>query len=209
MDGLTPDSEETRHLLEGLRAGDGSAFGRLFARHRPYLRRLVALRLDRRLRARLDPSDVVQDTQLAAFQRLPDYLQRRPMPFRLWLRKTAQERLVTLSRRHLGAARRAVGREVPLPDRSSLLLAQRFLAGGPSPGEQMDRNELTRLVRRAVAQLPDLDREILLMRNFEELSNREAACVLGLEPSAASRRYGRALLRLRRLLLDLGLGGSS
>src|ERR671923_1650966 len=160
MDGVTPDSDETQHLLDELRAGDGRAFGRLFARHRPYLRRLVALRLDTRLRARLDPSDVVQDTQLEAFRRLPDYLERRPMPFRLWLRKTAQERLLMLSRRHLGAARRGVAREVPLPDRSSLLLAGQFLAAGPSPSEQLDRHELARLVRQAVAELPDLEREM-------------------------------------------------
>src|SRR5205085_8109712 len=209
MDGLTPDSGETQHLLDQLRAGDGRAFGRLFARHRPYLRRLVALRLDARLRPRLDPSDVVQDTQLEALRRMPDYLERRPMPFRLWLRKTAQERLAMLSRRHLAAGRRAVAREVPLPDHSSVSLAQQFLVGGPSPSQRMDRDELARLVRQAVAQLPDLDREMLLMRNFEELSNKEAACVLGLEPSAASQRYGRALLRLRKLLLDRGLRESS
>ena len=209
MDSVTPDSGETRHLLDQLRGGDGGAFERLFARHRPYLRRLVALRLDNRLRPRLDPSDVVQDTQLEALRRMPDYLERRPMPFRLWLRKTAQERLAMLSRRHLGAARRTVAREVPLPEDSSVSLARQFLAGGPSPGQQMERHELARLVRQAVAQLPDLDREMLLMRNFEELSNQEAACVLGLELSAASRRYGRALLRLRKLLLERGLWEAS
>src|SRR4051812_16715090 len=108
MDEVTPESDETQQLLTELRAGDSRAFGRLFARHRPDLLRLVALRLDTRLQARLDPSDVVQETQLEAFRRLQDFLERRPMPFRLWLRKTAQERLVMLSRRHLGAARRAV-----------------------------------------------------------------------------------------------------
>src|SRR5436305_5196136 len=207
MESVTPDSGETQRLLDQLRGGDGRAFEQLFARHRPYLRRLVALRLDARLRPRLDPSDVVQDTQLEALRRMPDYLERQPMPFRLWLRKTAQERLAMLSRRHLGAARRAVAREVPLPDRSSLLLARQFLAGGPAPSHELDRRELARLVRQAVAQLPELDREMLLMRNFEELSNKEAACVLGLQPSAASQRYGRALLRLRKLLLERGLWG--
>src|SRR5689334_12329507 len=118
MDALT-DSAETGQLLNALRGGKPEAFGQLFERHRPSLRRLVAIRLDTRLRNRLDPSDVVQDTQMEAFRRLPDYLRRRPMPFRLWLRKTAQERLLMLSRRHLGAARRAVGREVRLPDQSS------------------------------------------------------------------------------------------
>src|SRR5438552_16794929 len=108
MESVTPDSGETQRLLDQLRGGDGRAFEQLFARHRPYLRRLVALRLDNRLRPRLDPSDVVQDTQLEALRRMPDYLERRPMPFRLWLRKTAQERLAMLARKHLGAARRTV-----------------------------------------------------------------------------------------------------
>src|SRR6266545_4590910 len=157
MDAATPESDETQQLLDELRAGDARAFGRLFALHRPYLRRLVALHLDTRLQARLDPSDVVQDTQLEAFRRLPDYLERRPMPFRLWLRKTAQERLVVLSRQHLGAARRAVAREMPLPEHSSLLLARQFLATGSSPSQQMDRQELARLVRQAIAELPDMD----------------------------------------------------
>src|SRR2546423_1620388 len=116
MNGVTADSDETRQLLDRLAEGNQQAFGPLFARHQPYLRGWVALRLDTRLRARLDPSDVVQDTQLEALRRLPDYLARRPMPFRLWLRKTAQERLLMISRKHLGAARRAVGREVHLPD---------------------------------------------------------------------------------------------
>ncbi len=194
------DSAETQQLLERIRAGDRPAFEQLFARHRPYLRHVVELRLDPRLRPRLDPSDVVQDTQLAAFQRLDDYLRRQPMPFRLWLRQTARERLIMLRRHHLTAARRAAGREGALPERSSLLLAQQLLAREASPSQQWDRREAARLVRDAVAGLADIDREILLMRNFEGLSNREVACVLGLEPGTASRRYGRALLRLREVL---------
>src|SRR5205823_12987705 len=114
MDEPTPDTAETRDLLEQARASDRQAFERLFAQHRAYLRQSVALRLDPKLRPRVDPSDVVQDTQLEAFQRLPDFLQRRPMPFRLWLRKTAQERLLKVRRHHVEAARRSVAREVAL-----------------------------------------------------------------------------------------------
>src|SRR5262245_29964288 len=101
MEHFTPDSAETVQLLEEVRAGQADAFDRLFTRHQDYLRQVVALRLDPRLRPRVDPSDVVQETQLEAFRRLPDFLQRQPMPFRLWLRKTAQERLRMLERRHL------------------------------------------------------------------------------------------------------------
>jgi RNA polymerase sigma-70 factor (ECF subfamily) len=205
MDDPAPDSTETERLLRQLRAGDEGAFDNLFAQHRPALRRFVALRLDPRLRPRVDPSDVVQETQLEAFRRLPDYLERRPMPFRLWLHKTAYERLLKVQRHHAGTARRSVVREVTLPDRSSMLLAQQLLAAGPSPSEQVAQRELVRRIRQAVGQLPDIDREILFMRFFEGQSYHEASCVLGIDAATARKRYGRALLRLRQLLFETGL----
>src|SRR5690349_14528746 len=107
----TPDSEDTRRLLEQVGSGDRQAFERLFERHRTPLRLMIEVRTDARLRARIDPSDVVQETHLEAFRRLPDYLARRPMPFHLWLRKMAYERLLNLRRDHLTAARRSVLRE--------------------------------------------------------------------------------------------------
>ena len=201
----TPDSEDTRRQLERAAAGDPAAFDELFARHRDFLRLVVQLRMDARVRARVDPSDVVQEAQLDAFRRLRDFLDRRPMPFRLWLRNTARERLLKVQRRHLGAGRRDAGRDVPLPERSSLLLAGRLLAGGSTPSQRLDRGETARRVRDAVAALPEADREVLLMRNFEGLSNQEVAYLLGLDPATASKRHGRALLRLRQALLDGGL----
>ncbi len=112
---VKPDSDATRRLLERVQAGEREAVEELFARHRPWLQHLVDLRLEAPLRARLDPSDVVQEAHLEAFRRLPDYLERRPMPFRLWLRKTLKERWRMLERQHLEAARRAIGRELPSP----------------------------------------------------------------------------------------------
>jgi RNA polymerase sigma-70 factor (ECF subfamily) len=200
-----PDPVETDRLLDQVRAGDGSAFDRLFALYRPGLRRFVALRFDPHVGARLDPSDVVQETQLEAYRRMGDYLRRRPMPFPTWLRKTAYERLLKLRRHHVEAARRAVGRELGLPDRSSLLLARPFLDRGSSPSQRLDRGELARRVREALAGLPDRDREVLLMRHVEELPYGEIGCILGLDPAAARQRYGRALLRLRAVLRDAGL----
>src|SRR5215813_3163744 len=117
MDELGPDSTETRGLLERIQAGDDAAFEALFARHREFLRKFVALRLDPDVRARVDPSDIVQETQLEAFDRLRDYLKRQPMPFRTWLRKTAYERMLKAHRHH-AAARRSVKREAVLPSRS-------------------------------------------------------------------------------------------
>ena len=208
MPQVSPDSSETTRLLEQVRDGDRDAFEKLFARHRPYLRQVVSLRLDPKLRARVDASDVVQETHLEAVRRLPDYLERRPMPFRLWLRKTAYERLLMIERHHVDAQRRAVGREVALPDRSSLQLFGQLLAASSTPSQQLSRAELAHRVRQAVARLADIDKEILLMRNLEGLSNHEVAQVLEIAPAAASQRYGRALLRLRKLLLAGGLSES-
>jgi RNA polymerase sigma-70 factor (ECF subfamily) len=209
MDEVVPDSAETLRLLQEVRAGDRLAFEELLARHRPFLHHLIEVRLDPHLRARVDPSDVVQETQLEAFRRLQDYLARAPMPFRLWLRKTACERLLALQRHHLGAARRAVGREVPLPEASSLQVAQQLLAGGSTPSQRLGRAELAAAVRRALGRLSAGDREVLLLRNLEMLSNQEVAHVLAIDPATASQRYGRALLRLRKLLLADGFTESA
>jgi RNA polymerase sigma-70 factor (ECF subfamily) len=188
---------DTECLLRRAGRGEPEAFDRLFARHRAYLLKVVELRLDGRVRARIDPSDVVQETMMEAVRRLPDYLLRRPMAFRLWLRKTAQERLLMAERFHLGSARRSVRREVPLPDGSSAQLARQLLSAGPTPGQHLDHGERARQVHEAVARLSPPDREILALRNLEGLSNLEAAEVLGIAAAAASRRYGRALIRLR------------
>jgi RNA polymerase sigma-70 factor, ECF subfamily len=200
MDEPTPDSAETRGLLEEARKGDRLGFDRLLARHRPDLLQFVALRMDRKLRGRLDPSDVVQDAHLEVHRRLGDFLDRRPMPFHIWLRKTAYERLLMARRQHVEAAQRAVRRERPLPDRSSLLFAQRILARGSTPSQSLGRRELARRVHQIFAELPDIDREILVMRNLEERSYHEIACILDIEPAAARKRHGRALIRLHDLL---------
>jgi RNA polymerase sigma-70 factor, ECF subfamily len=197
-----PDSAETQRLLEQVQAGDAQARDQLLARHRTFLHRIVELRLDPRLRARVDASDVVQEVQLDAFRRLPDYVQRRPMPFRLWLRKTANERLLKIQRRHVEAGRRAVGRELPLPTESSLVLGRQLLASGSTPSQHLDRSEVARRVRQTVARLSETDREVLVMRNFEGLSNAEIGFLLGLDADSVSKRHGRALLRLRKLLLE-------
>lgn len=202
---LGVDSSATRRLLDQVRDGEPGAVDRLLTRHRKYLRQVVALRIDPQLRARVDPSDVVQEAQMEAVRRLDGYLTKPALPFRLWLRQITYDRLLMLRRQHVGAARRTVTRDVALPDRSSLVLAEQLLAPGATPSEQLARRELARRVQQALAALPEAEREILLMRNFEGLSNQEVAKVLQLTPAAASQRYGRALLKLRKLLLANGL----
>jgi RNA polymerase sigma-70 factor (ECF subfamily) len=202
---LRPDSDQTRRLLDDLRQGDRSALGALLARQRSAMREQVALHLDLRMAARADPSDVVQDAQADLTRRIDDFLARDPMPFHLWARKTVYERLLDLHRHHLRRAKRAAGREVPLPERSSLLLARPLIDNGPSPSQRVAARELAGRVARAVAGLTEADREVLLMRHAEGLPFGEVAMLLGVEPAAARKRFGRALIRLQGALAREGL----
>ena len=190
---LSTDSSSTNELLQRVVRGDQAAVDRLMQQHRQYLRRLVEVRMEAALCQRLDPSDVVQETLLAASQRIEDFLQRRPCSFRVWLRSTALERLVDARRRHQ-AQKRNLQRDLAITDASSMALAQYIL--GPRPSEQMARREQMERVRTAMAQLAKSDCEILTMRHAEELTNAEVADVLHIDPKTASKRYGRALRRL-------------
>ena len=194
------DGPETLNLLARVRQGDDHAIEELLARHREALLRFVGLRLDARLNPRLDPSDVVQEAQLEVVRHIRDYLRREPMPFWLWLHRTTYQNLVRLRRVHLLAARRSVEREVALPDASSILLAHKLFAGDPSPSQHLVDEEIRRRVREALSQLDEIDREVLQLRAFEGLENDEVARVLDLGPGTASKRYGRALIRLRHAL---------
>jgi RNA polymerase sigma-70 factor (ECF subfamily) len=205
MDEVILNSAETDRLLQRAQAGDRQAFEELFARHRSYLHQVIAVRLDSRLRQRLDPEDVVQEVQAEAFRRLPDFLRRQPMPFRLWLRKTAYERLLKLREQHVEAARRSVERELRLPEHASQLLTRALFAAGSTPSQHLSKKEIAGRLNQALAKLAENDREILLMRHHEELSYDEISCLLEIDPAAARKRYGRALLRLQNLLIETGL----
>lgn len=204
MPEMRPDSAATCSLLEQVAQGNADALNALLRRYRPRLHAFIGARLDPRVRSRVDPSDVVQEVQLEVARRMDDFLRRDPMPFHLWVRKTAYERLLKVRRDHR-RDRRSVEREVALPDRSSLLLARPLLAGGPSPSQQVAAREFAERVSRAVAELAEPDREILLMRHMEELNYADIACLLDLSADAARQRYGRALLRLRKVLKENGL----
>ena len=205
MPDAMPDSTRTRALLDLVHAGDGAALDQLLQRCRPKLQAFIDCRFDPCLRARLDPSDIVQETQVEVVRRMDDYLKRRPMPFHLWVRKTAYQRLLNARRDHGRSAKRSLGRELPLPERSSLLLARPLVHAGPSPSQQAEALEFAERVGRAVAELSDADREILLMRHAEDLPYDEIACLLEIEPASARKRYGRALIRLQKTLTDHGL----
>ncbi|MGB6045335.1 MAG: sigma-70 family RNA polymerase sigma factor [Pirellulales bacterium] len=185
--------------------GDQVAVNRLFERHREAVRRMISLRMDRRMQQRVDASDIVQDVLIDANRRLAEYLEDPAMPFHLWLRQMAQDRLIDAHRRHRVAAKRSVDREQRLVarhhlDQSTLELAAQLCAGGKTPAAAAEWNELQVLFRAALDQLDEHDREVVLMRHFEKLSNSEVAEALGLSPPAASMRYLRAVRRLREIL---------
>jgi len=194
---------DTEHLLERAAAGDGAAREQLLQRYRRRLGRMVAVRFDPRLAARVDPSDVVQETLAEAAANLDRYLQQRPLPFYPWLRQIAQRRLIELYRRHVQARRRSVTREAGptgLPDHSALALADRLFARTSSPSAGLRRQERRDRVRAALAALPEPDREVLVLRILEALPTREAAAVLGISEVAVRSRQVRALDRLKALL---------
>jgi RNA polymerase sigma-70 factor (ECF subfamily) len=199
----TPGQPDTDLLLARAAQGDGEARNRLLETHRPRLRQLIGLRLDRRLAARLDPSDVVQESLADAAGKLSDYLRTQPMPFYPWLRSLALERLIALYRRHIRTGKRSVRREafgLPLPDESALELAHRLCARTSSPSQRLARSEARAQVRAALERLSEGDRELLVLRHLEQLSIREIASVLDITEGAVKVRHVRALERLRDLL---------
>jgi RNA polymerase sigma-70 factor (ECF subfamily) len=198
------DSCPTDQLLTLAAKGDREAFEALFLEHRVFLRNVIDRRLDARVRARVDASDIVQEAQLAAFQQLSDYLERRPMSFRLWLIKTALQHLQKAHRFHLATQARSADREVSLPEQSSIMLADRLMDGSSSPSNKAQRNEVSRQIREVLRSMPPADQEIILFRLFEGLSNAEVACLLLLTPEAAKKRYARALQRIRQELVARG-----
>jgi RNA polymerase sigma-70 factor, ECF subfamily len=208
------NSAESVEFIERARAGDREALNTLLALHRDRLRRMVEMRLDTRLQARLDASDVVQEAYIEVSERLEEYLRDPKLKLFLWLRLVVGERLLRLHRHHLGTQMRDAGREVSLyrgalPAASSAALAAQLLGRHTSPTQAAMRAERILRVQEALNALEPVDREILSLRHFEELTAAEAARVLDIEESAAAKRYFRALKRLKEVFANLpgGQGG--
>jgi RNA polymerase sigma-70 factor, ECF subfamily len=202
---MTERSNDTEHLLTLAAAGDQQSWEKLVVLHRKRLRRMVALRLDVRLQGRLDPSDVLQEAFLEAWSRLGQYLQAPTMPFFLWLRLLTGQRLMILHRHHLQTEMRDAAREISLyhgalPEASSASLAAQLLGREARPSEIAIRAEMKIRLQEALNRMDPLDREVLALRHFEQLSNGETAQILEIHPSAASKRYLRALKRLKEFL---------
>lgn len=203
------NSPETENLLAQARQGETAAVQRLLEVHREPLRRMIGLRLDPALAGRVDASDIVQDVMLEVSQRLQDYLRRPGMPFHLWLRHIARDHVIDAHRRHRLAQRRSLDREQPLlpaalADHSSLELAGQLIDPEMTPASAALQQELRRRLEAALAELDPDDREVILMRHYEHLSNQEVAAALGVTEAAASMRHLRAVRRLRASLLGKG-----
>jgi RNA polymerase sigma-70 factor (ECF subfamily) len=204
---MADDSADTDELAR-LAGGDPRAVAEAFARYRARLRRMVKLRLDRRLQGRVDPSDVLQEAYLDVARRAAEYVANPTMPFYLWLRFLTGQRLLVIHRQHLGTRMRDAGQEVSLhrgalPQASSVSLAAQLLGRLTSPSLAAIRAEMQVRLQDALNGMDPMDREVLTLRHFEELSNSETAAVLGLQKAAASNRYIRALKRLREVLSSI------
>jgi RNA polymerase sigma-70 factor (ECF subfamily) len=201
---MSADTRADDELLEAARSGDEAALAALVQRHRDRLERMVQLRMDRRLQGRVDPADVVQEAYLALRRKLARYSAEARLPFYLWLRLEVGQKLVDVHRFHLGTQMRDAGQEVSLhqgalPPVSSLSLAEHLLGKLTTASRAAMRAELKIRVQEALNSMDAQDREVLILRHFEELSNAEAAAVLGIKPSAAVNRYVRALKRLKEV----------
>lgn len=202
---MWPEAEKTQDLLRDIKAGDASAINRLLERHRDALRRMVDMRLDPKIRQRVDASDVVQEAMMEANRRMSTFLENPGMPFHLWIRQIATDRLIDQHRRHRVSKKRSVDLEqAPVVasnlDHSTIQFGHQLQDREMTPAKAAIRAEMQRRFEAAIEEMDEHDQEIIVMRHFEKLSNQEVADVLGLTEPAASMRYLRAIRRLKKQL---------
>ena len=201
---IPTDSQDTADLLEEIAGGDMAALERLLELHRPYLNRLVRMRIEPALNARIDVSDVVQEVQLVIANGIDDFIRQRPTSFRIWVRRKTLDELIAQRRRHVRAMKRSVLKEQNVSNVSSLAIARKLMTNTPS--KILSRIELQEQVYGLIEQLSEKNRNVLALRLVEELSNSEAAEVLEIPAATAQKRYGRSLLKLHQLLAEHGIG---
>lgn len=200
----TPNTEQ---LLSEARLGDQLAINKLLDLHSDSLHQMVSMRLDKRIRNRVGVSDVMQNVLMEASRRLHVYLESPVMPFHLWLRQIAKDRMIDAHRRHRVSAKRSVDREQHInaprnSDQSSMDLARFFVDEGTSPEDNAIRKETAKKLQASIELLAERDAEVIKMRHFQNLSNQQIGDKLGLNEPAASMRYLRAIRRLRTIVLE-------
>jgi RNA polymerase sigma-70 factor (ECF subfamily) len=212
---IWPAPDQTGELLLNAKGGNSEAVGQLLDRHRDSLRRMIQVRMDQKLGRRMDVSDIIQDVMIEANRRLKDYFENPVMPFHLWIRQIAKDRMIDAHRRHRVSAKRSIDREQPMfspgtADHSTIELAVQLCDPSLTPAAAATQREIAAQVELAVGELDDNDREIILMRHYEMMSNQDIAQALELSEPAASMRYLRALRRLRTIIdKKIEAGGDS
>ena len=201
---FSTDCDDTAALLDRVADGNPAALEHLLRLHRPYLKRVIQMRMEPALRARVDASDVVQETQLVITKGINNFVKYRPTSFRIWVRRKGLDQLIEQQRRHIGAEKRSVLKEQRLSNVSSMAIARKLLSNTPS--KIASQIELRERVYGLIAQLGEKHREVLVLRHAEELSNTEVADLLDIDPNTARQRYGRAVRQLHQLFAENGIG---
>jgi RNA polymerase sigma-70 factor (ECF subfamily) len=204
----TPDADDTTALIERAVAGNEQALQELFEKHTDRLKKMVHLRLDRRLQGRVDEDDVLQEAYLSISRQLPEYHANPQLPFFLWLRHMVGLKLAEIHRQHLGTLKRNADLEVSLhrgalPEANSMSLAAQLMGSLTSPSDAAAKAETRLIVQEALNGMDEIDREILALKHFEQLSTFEIGQVLGLSKAGAGSRYLRAIKRLRKTLSQI------
>ncbi len=192
-------------IVESLRSRREEALAEYFSAVQGRLKRIVNFRLDYRLNGRVSESDVIQETYVRAAKRIDSFLEKDDMPFFVWLRLEIGQKLLEIHRHHFGAEKRDVRKEIKLGQnndsgKTSMALAAHIVAKLTSPSRLVERAEQIEILEKTLGEMNELDREVIALRHFEELSNIETARILEIEPAAASKRYLRALKRLREIM---------
>lgn len=204
---MYPDDVDPNQMadIDLLATGGEEAVAELYSRYRPQFLRMVEFRLDRRLYGRVDAGDVLQEAYLEVARRCPEFLQDPTVSFFVWARQITWQTLLLTHRRHLDVKMRDAGQEVSLrwagsAGATSGALAAQLVADRTSPSQAAMRQESMSALRAALDTMDEIDREVLALRHFEHLNNNEVADVLGINKTAASNRYVRAIKRLREII---------
>ncbi len=202
------ESEKETQFIAQLQAGDTAALAELFSVYQPRLERIIRFRMDHRLAGRISETDVIQEAYLNASKRIEHFLKQADFPFFVWLRLIVNQTLVDLQRQHLQAEMRDVRKEISLQQsnashQTSLALAAQLVGKMTSASGVLSRSERMATLQQALNQMKEIDREVIALRHFEELSNAEAANVLGIDEQASSKRYVRAMKRMKDVLNDI------
>jgi len=203
--GLESQSDRERELVDRVINGDQDALAELFSENRDRLWRMVSFRMDPRLHGRVDADDVLQEAWLAAVQRIDHFLTDATRSIFVWFRLITSQTLIDLHRRHLGTQKRNAAMEFSInrgwtSDSTSSALSFHLLGHLTSPSQAALREELSSQLQDSLQSMNSIDREVLALRHFEQLSNKETAHILGISDQASSDRYMRALARLKNVL---------